>query len=242
LLNDMLQSTVSEGTAKKLSTLSFPVCAKTGTAAGKDGNTDAYTFAYTSEHTVGVWMGNADYTPIQATGGGLPANLTLDILKSLYKSGEPAPLKRSEYVTEVALDKSQYEKSHKLLLADPASPPALIMKELFKTNAMPMEASTYFSHPKIENPHIFLKNGTVVIELCQTEYYDYLIKRENGGKITTVYEGKYPKYFYDNSVQPNVSYTYTVIPIYNGIEGEPVVLPSVCVQNEKEQQDDWWNE
>ncbi len=240
VVSDMLQSAVKEGTAKKLSSLPYPVYAKTGTAAGKEGNTDAYTFAYTAEHTVGVWMGNADYSPIRATGGGLPANFVLDIFKNIYRGKSPEELKRSESVCEVLLDRPLYDKAHRLLLADPAAPPTLTFYELFKTSAVPTEQSSYFSHPKIETPQISVKNNTVVIELCQTEYYEYIIKRENGGKITTVYQGKYPKYFYDNSVHAGTSYTYTVIPMYNGIEGDPVSLPSVRINGKGDTSGDWW--
>ncbi|MBO4262755.1 MAG: transglycosylase domain-containing protein, partial [Clostridia bacterium] len=58
IINDMLKETVKSGTAKKLSSLGYEICAKTGTNGDKNGNTDAYCVAYTPEYTVVVWLGN----------------------------------------------------------------------------------------------------------------------------------------------------------------------------------------
>lgn len=241
VLTDMLQTTVKAGTAKKLNALPFPVAAKTGTAAGKEGNTDAYTFAYTSEHTVGVWLGNRDYSPVASSGGGLPANYASELLSSVYKSRTPAPFIESNGVTRVALCKTEYEKNHALVLADPMAPKGLTFTELFKNTEIPKAQSSVFSRPSIAMPTISVKNGAVKIELCQTEYYDYVIKRACNGQICTVYEGKYVKSFTDSSVKAGNSYVYTVIPKYKEIEGEAVILPSIRIAEAAAPPDDWWD-
>lgn len=242
LVNDMLQTAAKEGTAKKLKSLPFPVCAKTGTGGTAEGNTDAYTVAYTREDTVAVWLGNRDNSPVEATGGGLPANIALNVLKTLYADGAPEPFPTCEGVREIALDKEEYDKNHRLVSADPLAPDYLTVKELFRAECVPQSASTRFSCPKIEKPLVSVKNGAVCIELCQTQYYDYVIKRENNGVSTTIYSGKYRKTVYDNSVRQGERYTYTVIPVWQGVEGEPVVLPSVFLEKTTEIPDDWWKD
>ncbi len=242
LVNDMLKTAAKEGTAKRLRFLPFEVCAKTGTAEGKGGNTDAYTIAYTSEDTVAVWLGNQDRTPIRATGGGLPANYVLEILSNLYKENAPAPFPSCSGVEELAFDKEEYETAHRILLSDPLAPPATEERELFKGSAKPTEVCTRYSSPSIQKPTIFLKNGAVYIELCQTKYYDYDVKRENRGQIATIYSGKYQKIICDNSVRTGESYRYFVTPKFNGRAGETVELPSVRIEGGSPLPDDWWED
>ncbi len=242
LINDMLQTAVTEGTAKKLRTLGFEVAAKTGTGANERGNSDAYTVSYTTENTVAVWMGMRDFSPIETTGGGLPASLALKINQSLYKLHKPSPFPRSERVVSVAFDKEEYENNHRILLADPSAPALTTLSELFRESAAPTATSTRFSCPVIQKPTILVKNDSVCIVLCQTEYYDYVIKRKNNGKTVLVYEGKYRSSITDNSVEGGKSYEYIVIPVYRGKEGTPVVLPSVYIEKKNEVPDGWWSD
>ncbi len=240
LINDMLQTTAKEGTAKKLKSLPFPVCAKTGTTGTDAGNTDAYTIAYTTEDTVAVWLGNSDNSPIEATGGGLPANIALTVLQTLYKDRAPKPFLPCDDVVEIAFDKEEYENNRRLVQADPLAPSYLTQKELFRASAIPQETSSRFSSPKIEKPLIYVKNGAVYIKLCQTQYYSYIVKRENNGNSVTIYEGKYRETICDNSVRQGERYTYTVTPIWQGVYGETIRLPSVQIDETQSIPDDWW--
>lgn len=240
LINDMLMTTAREGTAKRLKSLPFPVCAKTGTAGTDAGNTDAYCIGYTRDHVVGVWMGNEDYTPVQASGGGLPANETLRILRGLYKDGAPSLFPACDGVTELHYDKEAYETDHTVLLSDPAAPPYTDPKEYFRLSAPPLPVSTRYSLPSIKTPAISVQNGTVKIVLCQTEYYDYEIIRENRGKKATIYCGKYRNTICDNSVRAGETYVYTVLPKYKEHTGTPVVLPSVTLPSAGSIPDNWW--
>ncbi len=243
LVDSMLKTAVKEGTAKKLRGLNFEVCAKTGTGGTDKGNTDAYTIAYTLRDTVAVWLGNRDNSPIDASGGGMPCNLALSVLQTLYQDSPPPDFSPCENVVEAALDQEEYEKNHRLLLADPASPSYLSLHELFKKSALPQGVSSKFSAPKIQTPLIQVKNGAVTLILCQTYYYDYVVKRESDGQISTIYSGKYREEIVDNSVEGGKTYTYSVTPVYQGIEGETVKLPSVHIEKSSgELPDDWWND
>ena len=239
LLSDMLHTAATEGTAKKLRTLPYFVSAKTGTGGTEKGNTDAYAMGYTSEHTLGVWLGNSDNSPISATGGGEPANELYALFKALYRERTPEAFVRPEGVVEAALDREEYENRHRLVLADPAAPAALTKKELFSAAHLPQAVSDRFSMPRIETPHIFVKNGVVCIRLCLTQYYDYEVKREGGGENKVIYRGKWRETVCDGSVRAGVRYTYTVTPFYGEKAGESAVLPSVRL-DEGQLPEDWW--
>lgn len=240
LISDMLRTAVKEGTAKTLAALPYSVCAKTGTNEVNGQNIDAYTVSYTSRDVIAVWLGNRDNSPVHTTGGGLPANYALRIYRKLYENGAPEDFTRPESVIEAEYDLEEYTQNHRILLADELAPVYTKGFELFIKSNLPSEQSGRFTTPKIEKPNIFLKNGAVYIELCQTKYYDYVVKRENRGKTTTIYQGKYQKTICDNSVCTGETYTYTVIPLFNGCEGEPAVLPSVSIEAQSEVPDNWW--
>ena len=240
LVNDMLKTTVQEGTAKKLRPLDFEIAAKTGTGANDKGTIDAYTLSYTSEDTVAVWMGMRDNSRIDTTGGALPAGLALEINRTLYSHRRPANFPVSDSVVKVAFDKEEYEKNHRILSADTCAPPITTLSELFRASALPSETSTRFTSPTIQKPAISVKNGSVLIVLCQTEYYDYIVKRKNNGKTVTIYEGNYRSTIIDNSVAPGQTYEYFVIPVYQGKEGEAVALPFVRIPKQNSVPDDWW--
>lgn len=241
IMNDMLQTAVQEGTAKKLRSLDFQIAAKTGTGANSSGNTDAYTVSYTSENTVAVWMGMRDNSPIKTTGGNQPAALALSLNRKLYEDHSPADFPACDGVVRIAFDKEEYEKNHRILSADPSAPLITTLSELFRASALPQETSTRFSCPTIQKPKISVKNGSVLIELCQTEYYDYVIKRKNNGKTVIIYEGNYRSKIIDNSVAAGETYEYSVTPIYKGKSGESVILPSVRIQKQNGVPDHWWD-
>ncbi len=239
LVNDMLKTAATEGTARKLKSLPFSVSAKTGTGECAAGNTDAYIFAYTKEDVVAVWLGNADRTPVDATGGGLPAVHAARILKSLYKDKTPEGFAPPEGVEKLSYDKMEYEENHRLLRADPKAPLYLDPADYFPHGFLGEECSTRYSAPSIKKPQIFVKNNGVTIVLCHAEYYDYRIIRENRGEIATIYEGKYRETICDHSVRSGESYLYTVIPVYRGVEGKAELLPRVTLEKQP-LPEDWW--
>ena len=242
LVSDMLLTTVNEGTAKKLRALPFPVYAKTGTAGTQAGNTDAYCIAYTKDHVVATWMGNADNTSIKAMGGGLPANETLRVLRAVYRNKVPTPLETSPNVVRLSFDRTAYESEQTILLADPAAPTATTLSELFRSNNAPSAISTRFSMPSIRTPKIKISGGTIVIELYKTQYYDYEIKRENRGETTTIYNGAYRNSICDNCVRAGETYVYTVLPKYKEHLGTPVTLPSVTLPEVQGIPKEWWRD
>ena len=65
--------------------------------------------------------------------------------------------------------------------------------------------------------YIKVENNTVNIQLCQTKYYSFIIKRVNNGKTDIIYDGKWQKCVTDSPKEG--IYTYSVTPYYdNGKE------------------------
>lgn len=256
LTTDMLKTAATSGTAKKLRALPFEIAAKTGTVGTDQGNTDAYTVAYTTKDCVSIWLGNADNTEIPHTGGGLPCNLANTLHSFLYEqynqqSVSISPFSKPKEVVCVALDKSAYCDTHTLLLADELSPPNQQIYEWFKTSAIPLNKSTSFTLPNIVAPQIKLVENKVIITFdCQPSYYTYKIERSDYVTHSTLYEGKLLQTFEDSAIEADKQYVYTVTPIYKDRIGTPVVLPSISTNtgNEPNWQDNamldknWWDE
>ena len=238
MINDILYQTAKSGTAKKLANLPFPVCAKTGTCGTEKGNTDAYTISYTPEHTVAVWMGNYDNAVTDITGGGLPCHYAYLLNQKLYQTSTPSVFKLPLDLIRIQLDKTEYEQNHKIVLSDPNAPTEFIIDDLFKSDKLPQEVSYRFRTPQIQSPAIYYANNSIKIELCHTEYYLYLIKRENRGRTETVYNGKIIEQFTDTNIVKNQKYTYSVTPYVvnaegNLIYGKTITLPTVYTKNKQ---------
>ena len=251
LTTDMLKTAAKEGTAKKLRPLSFDIAAKTGTVGNEKGNTDAYALSYTTRDIAAVWLGNADNTLIEHTGGGLPCSLLYSVNEILFEDYQTknmtiASFSRPNGVGEYALDKTSYYDTHNILLADDAAPQSYRICELFKKDNSPTKKSDFFSNPSILPPTLQVENGKVIIMLDKHSptIYKYKIERSDYATHTTIYEGEYLPQFVDDTVLFDKRYVYTVTPIYNTTYGTPITLPTVHVgQNTQDDaiiQKEWW--
>ena len=255
LINDMLKTAAQSGTAKKLRPLALPIAAKTGTSGTKSGNTDAYALSYTTEDCVGVWLGNADNSPMDITGGGLPCNIALKINEYLYSTHAPSDFVKPDGIESVTLDKAEYYATHNIMLADDDTPVEKRFSEIFKKSALPSVKSERFSHPSISAPSLSYENGRVVIRFKEgtPDYYEYLIDRFDSVTHTTVYSGKYIESFTDEKLKAGKTYVYTVTPVYKNKKGQPISLPAVTTKADGSLhpvvpdtppdivEKDWWN-
>lgn len=208
LMNDMLMQTAQAGTAKKLKNLPYDIAAKTGTCGNEEGNTDAYAVAYTSEHTFGIWLGDKDNAKTAVTGGGQCCNIAKEIVEKLYSSQTPPPLDVKSGTVEVEIDRQDYDSDGKIILSDDICPKLNKLSVRCLNGMQPQEKSTKFTHPAIAKPKITLDDGKISIVLCKTQYYSYLIKRDN----ETIYDGKYMEIICDEPGKG--SHLYTVTPYY----------------------------
>lgn len=252
LINEMLLETSKSGTAKKMRDLQFDVASKTGTCGNQTGNTDAYSINYTSEHCIGVWLGDRDYKRLEVTGGNHCCVISKRILENLYTSKLPPPLDIESGTKSVFIDAEEYYQDNKIIIADSLSPALNNLKVKVPVNCEPKEISTRFSHPTISTPSILVENNAVSIELCQAKYYSYVVKRGNLGQNCIIYDGKWQQHIYD--FPKDGVYTYSVIPYYldKNVKhfGQEIILPTVNIssQNKNPQvkipdisKRDWYN-
>lgn len=233
LMNEMLIETSKSGTAKSLAGIGFDVATKTGTCGNSEGNTDAYAISYTSEHCIGVWLGDKDMKRLNVTGGGSCCGYVKGILGKLYGDHTPKNLDTNEGTSTVKIDAEDYYNDNKIILADDLSPKLNVLEVKVVSGNEPKEKSTKFSSPEIRSPEISVKNGTVNILLCQTKYYAYLIKRSFNGHFEVIYDGKWQETISDTP--DNGCYVYSVTPYYfdgeNKIYGKEISLPPINVNS-----------
>lgn len=229
LMNEMLIETSKSGTAKKLKDFNFDIASKTGTCGNEDGNTDAYSVSYTAETCIAVWLGDKDNKRTDITGGNHCCAIVKNTLHHIYADHTPQPLEINAGTVTVEIDREDYTENNKINLCDPECPKLNVLSVKVLSGTEPTEKSNKFSSPFITTPAISVNNGTVNIELCQTKYYSYIIKRIKNGKIDTIYDGKWQQLICDNPDEGY--YTYTVTPYYESANGKfvgkEVALPSV---------------
>lgn len=246
LMNDMLRTAARSGTAKKLAALPYEICGKTGTAGTEAGNTDAWAIAYTSEHLLGVWMGNADNARTDISGGGLPCHYAALLAKHIYADAKPKAFPRSAGVVRCRLDSVSYERDHVVRAAAPQQPQRYTFTELFRACNLPASASSLFTEPRAR-AEISVQNGRICIDLCLTEYYEYRIKRRVNGEERLLADGFCESRVIDKDVCAGQRYTYTVTPFYRSddgklIYGTELTLPSVYIRKPSPPPGDWWQQ
>ena len=252
IVSDMLKSTVSEGTAKVLSSLNFPLAAKTGTVGNENGNTDAYTISDNGDYVLACWVGNADSTMMDnsVSGGTLPAKTCLNVWQNMIQRGySPRDTFETEKVAKINIDKISYQENHVIEEADENAPKKYVLTEIFKKDRVPNRYSTRFSLPKIENAEISVNYCDITIRLCLPNYCDYRVYRQSGRLNTRIYDsaGKSDKTtFTDKNLMPNTRYSYTIVPYVsgkNGIRyGEEYRLEEIKTSPINFDGDEWWNE
>ena len=181
LMTDLLISGVKDGTSKKLSNLPFEIAGKTGTVAvdGTNYNSDAISIAYTSNKTMGVWLGNytmknEDRLESTNNGGTFATALIRDTFKELYKDSPPRDFKVPNSVKEVEIDTKSYE-NNKIELASSKTPERYIQKELFSKRFLPTEISKNFNDYKIKNFSASIENNQLIIDFDADDFVDYKI-------------------------------------------------------------------
>ena len=244
LLNDMLQTAAQSGTAKKLSALPFAMCGKTGTCGNERGNTDAWAVAYTRDRLFGVWMGNADNTRTDITGGGLPCHYAMLLARKAYATAAPRSFAPCPSVVRCRLDRASYEEDHVVRAAAPKQPLRYTFTDLFRAENCPHEMSPLFAKPRA-NATLTRQNNAICIDLCHAEYYAYRIKRRFAGKEEVVFDGHCGGRFVDENAAQGRPCTYTVTPYYRSDDGEYVygeeeTLPSVCLRKPARPPRRWW--
>lgn len=240
LMTDMLKSSISDGTLKKLRSLSLEIAGKSGTNGNDNGNLDAYSITYSKNYTLGVWLGNKSGKLMgnNISGGSYPANISYNIWSNLSQTKNLGSFDIPDSVITLDIDKNSYEKEHTLLLADDNAPKEQILSGYFSKNNKPTKISQRFSNPKIENIEINTANDSVCIRVCLAYYLNFNLFREENGKNKIIKSGKGNDSVIEIIDKPKKDreYTYSIVPYYinkdgKKIYGEKIVLPKIYLRN-----------
>jgi len=83
MMNQMMQETLTIGTAHKADLAGWPAAGKTGTSQDFR---DAWFVGYTAHLVTSVWLGNDDNTPMKTvTGGGLPVEIWSRYMRDVHR-------------------------------------------------------------------------------------------------------------------------------------------------------------
>ena len=149
LINDILKESASTGTAKKLAELNLPIASKTGTAGTKNGNTDIYNVAYSTEHTILTWIADLKntYLPNHMLSSAQPTEINKMIFESLYSKHSPSDFKKEENIVRVAYDITQLQENNKLIKPS-HNIERYIAYDYFKTDNQP------YAETKVESTNL----------------------------------------------------------------------------------------
>lgn len=107
IMTDILRDTAMSGTASKLKYLNIDIAAKTGTVGDENGNTDAYTVAYTPENTFLAWFGSKDgQMDSKITGGTYPTIAIKNVIENI-RNYSPSKFRVPDSVVSVPIDKDR---------------------------------------------------------------------------------------------------------------------------------------
>ncbi len=238
LINYNLMDCVINGTSKKLKGLPYEVCAKTGTNGNINGNFDAYNISYTTEHSVGVWIGNKNNELMdnKVTGSTYPTLISKQIYEHLYKNKSPRSFNVPENIIKVNIDKASYEKSYEIKLANGLE----FIEGIFIKGTEPKTIADNKNIPNIKDYKIYCNINNISL------FYD--LDKADGILLYEIKKNKkLVKKIYGNSYSFKVSYgkhNYKIIPFReeNGaiIYGNEIIVPEINIQ--KEIPKEWWRD
>lgn len=226
IMTNILESAVSEGTAKLLSDLKIPIAAKTGTNLDGKGNVrDVWAAAYTSEYTAVCRLGtdSADEgsLPDGTTGGNSACRFLKAIFAFIYKENTPPCFEKPESVFICRLDAKASAECGFPVLATRFTPEEDVYPEYFAEGTVPVAVSCYWQlpSPPSEVGWYIDSDGKPVITFDSADKrLRYLITRktQDGNERTiaelTDCEGNVE--FKDVSALPGSFYIYSIAAVH----------------------------
>jgi len=225
LMTDMLITGVEKGTSKKLNSLDYQIAGKTGTVAvkGSNYNTDAISIAYTTDYTIGSWLGNfsleEEFNLSSTNNGGTYATQILkDTFKSIYTNNKPKDFIIPTSVVELDIDRLELENNHNILLTNETHPERYRLKEVFSIKNYPKEVSKTFTNFEVENFNVKNNNdlsNTIYFDAKKHLKYQIICINNNKELVLEDIENKEGKFeFIHSNLESDEKYVY-YIKIYN---------------------------
>lgn len=219
LMTDILKYSVKNGTSKKLSKFEFDIAGKTGTVAVKNTNlnADAYSLAYTTEHTMSVWLGDYSmeedyYLEGNNNGGTYCTQIISDMFDYLYQNHTPQNFKMPDTVEEIIIDKKTLDEDHIVVLGENV-PTRYQEKCVVSKKYLPTISSTKFDTIEPFDFEIVNYKNSCEITFDAKDYLEYKIYRKSNNKyilISTIKNKDGQISFVDNDMNFNTTYTYYI--------------------------------
>lgn len=220
LMTNILKYSVNNGTSKKLSQLNFDIAGKTGTVAvpNTNFNTDAYSLAFTTNHTMSVWLGNysmeKEYNLPGSNNGGTYATMIIkDTFEKIYESESPDEFFKPDNVIECIIDQKSLMEDH-IVVSGINIPERYQTKCLISKRYTPLKESTKFITCNPFSINVELFKNSCKIKFDTNDYTDYTIYREYNSKseVVDVVKNSSGEYCYiDKNINNNTNYYYYVV-------------------------------
>lgn len=229
LMTENLMYASKNGTSKKLKNINFEVASKTGTVNVKDSNynTDAYSLAYTTKHTISTWLGN--YTMDKKfnlngnnNGGTFATEIIKSVLEKIYDNKTPENFEVPDTIISLPIDTISLENNNEILLG--YNIPNRYQKyEIFSSDNLPTKQSNLYQEMPNINLTITNENEHLNISFNTLEYYDYYLYKNYNNKDTLLkkFTDKNDLITYqDYNIEYNQKYKYYIIikSPYNNLE------------------------
>jgi len=240
LMNSMLSSCVSYGTAARLALEGVPLCAKTGTSTYDDAvnNKDAWIVAYNPETILCCWMGfdktDAQHSlPKGATGGTYPAMFAREVFGALYEKKIAPTFSPPKNIVLVEIDEKQLKESYEATLATASTQQAV--PEYYVRGTEP-KTTTSNSWPPDDLSVIRAEDGTPVVTFTAQKgmYYDlFRIDEKDNKTALATFSGNAGKVVYSDKKAPEEgTYRYRITPYFpegtTGLEIAPAFVEADC--------------
>ena len=215
LMTNLLVDGVKSGTSKRLNNLPYDIAGKTGTVAikGTNLNSDVYSIAYTSEHIVGVWLGNYSFDTQfnlegSNNGGTYCTSMVKDALNGIYADHTPADFIMPSSIVELEIDEKNLSENHTVKLASDECPQRFRLKEIFALRHAPKDVSNIYSDFNIDFD-VEMNDNIARLKLSAVDYLIYDIYVDD--KLIKSIDNKSGIVEFDYSdLQPNKMYTFYV--------------------------------
>ena len=222
LMTDLLRDGVYYGTSSRLRHLPFQVAGKTGTVAikGTNQNSDVYSIAYTTNDTIGIWLGNYTFDPeYNLEGSNNGGTYCTDMVKNVLdeiNTTKPTDFMRPDNVVTLKIDEKNLSENHTIKLADETCPDRYTIEEIFAERFKPTEYSDTFSNITCNYSVDYDKSeNTAKIKVEAKDYLIYDVYCNN--HIISTIENKSGEQIINYSdFAPNSMYTFYVV-VRNGV-------------------------
>ena len=218
IIRQQLEYSVKNGTSKKLSNLPYNIAGKTGTVNIKNSNlnSDSYSLAFTSNHTMCVWLGNYSMDDKynlsgNNNGGTFATEIIKDTFQLIYNDNIPEDFASDKNIVTLPVDKLSLNNDHEILLANNL-PDRYTTYKIFNINHVPTNQSNRFNNIINDtNLKAIANNNCITLNFTTHEYYQYELYRKQNNKdikLTNINNSEGLQQYKDFNIENNTEYFY----------------------------------